>query len=439
LIFEQPTIGVIGLGYVGLPTSLAFHNSGFNVIGLDANREIIEKLLSGTSHLEDASSNHEIPINSPNWKITSDYEKIVNDADIFLISVPTPTNAEKKPKLDYVESAFRSIMKNLPKKSGKIIVLESTVYPGVTSGIATKIAYEFSLIENDDFFLAYSPERVSPGDVGKSAEDVARIVGCDNVEIGEYLSTIYNKITSGGCKYVGKIKVAEAAKMVENTQRDIDLAFVNELARVLPKIGVNADEVLEAASTKWNFHKHDPGIGVGGHCIPVDPYYYIELCNSVGESGELSRTARRINEEMPKFAVSEILRITKGELRSVLILGYSYKPEVGDTRETPVKNLILGLAEKNVEVRIWDPYVTEEGIPDVAKFEEDVYKAAEGVDVIILATAHEKCINLNWEELSDRVKSRILYDGRGKLSDRGLIENGWEYHGIGVSYEMGPL
>ena len=259
------------------------------------------------------------------------------------------------------------------------------------------------------------------------------------MEIGTYLSNIYSKITSGGCQYVGDIKVAEAAKMIENTQRDIDIAFVNELARVLPKIGVNTEEVLRAASSKWNFHIHDPGIGVGGHCIPVDPYYYIELCKSVGESGELSRTARKINEGMPKFAVSEIFRVTKGKLGSVLVLGYSYKPEVGDTRETPVKDLILGLAKKGVGVRVWDPYVSEDEIPDESRFEEDVYEAAEGVDAIILATAHERCINLNWEELARRVSRLILYDGRGKLSDKGLIEYGWEYHGIGVSYEMGSL
>ncbi len=435
-IFEKPIIGVVGLGYVGLPTALAFHKSGFDVVGLDINPNIIEDLSRGVSHLEDASNDFTIPNGSSRWSLTSEYKELAEKSDIFLVSVPTPTNSDKTPDLTFVRSAFDSIIGNLPRGAEKILVLESTVYPGVTEKVTMEAEIKYGVRESTDFFVAYSPERVSPGEVGKSAEDVARIVGSNDEEIGKYLAGIYGRITGGGCKYVGAIKVAEAAKMVENTQRDIDLAFVNELAKVLPKIGVNVNEVLQAASTKWNFHRHDPGIGVGGHCIPVDPYYYIELCNSVGEEGLLSKTAREINEGMPYFAASEIRKMSSEGIGSVLVLGYSYKPEVGDVRETPVRFLIEQLVSEGVEVRLWDPLVSIDFVPDWVENYEDAYEASMGVDAIILATAHSKCIELDWERLGKGVGRRIVYDGRGKLSRFELNEIGWEYFGIGVRNEM---
>ena len=420
-MFDNPKIAVIGLGYVGLPTALAFHKNGFYVNGLDINDEIIDKLRIGEIHLEDASHLLSVPNDSSRWSLTSDFNDIVDQCDIFLITVPTPTNEDKTPNLKYVNNAFEQILSRMEVGNQKIVVLESTVYPGVTEEISKRVGEKFGLEESVDFFTAYSPERVSPGEIGRSAEDVARIVGSNREDVGRYMAELYSQITLGGCKYVGEIKVAEAAKMVENTQRDIDLAFVNELAKVLPKVGINVEDVLEAASTKWNFHKHDPGIGVGGHCIPVDPYYYIQLCNNVGEAGKLSLTAREINESMPHFAAEEIGRM-HDDLSEVLILGYSYKPEVGDVRETPVKHLVESLNSEGVNVRVWDPTISRKDRPDWIDFWEDAYLASEGVDAVVLATAHEQCIGLDWSKMSEIVGKQIIYDGRGRLEKSKLKE-----------------
>ena len=233
------------------------------------------------------------------------------------------------------------------------------MYPGITNKIADEIAEVLFLNPEEDFSLAYSPERISPGDIGKSASDVARIVGSNDPMVGAELAEMYSKITAGGCTHVGPIEVAEAAKMVENTQRDIDIAFVNELAVVLPKMGVDVRDVLDAAETKWNFHRHDPGIGVGGHCIPVDPYYYIQFSEMAGSKSMMSPIAREINESMPKHAAG-IISSKLPDRGGILILGTSYKPNVGDIRETPVFPLIRELLEAGFRVHAWDPINQED-------------------------------------------------------------------------------
>ena len=242
---------------------------------------MIRSFSEGKSHLVDNTCEIDIPLHSNRWHVSESFEVSIPDSKLVLITVPTPVNNDKSPNLRYVKKALFSVLKNIDSRNGTIIVLESTVYPGVTKSITEEIALELGIVSGKDFHIAYSPERVSPGEAGKGASEVTRIVGSQNREVGIYLAEIYSQITAGGCKFVGPIEVAEAAKMIENTQRDIDIAFVNELAKVLPRVGLDTEKVLEAAGTKWNFH-NQPGIGVGGHCIPVDPYYYIELGKSVG-------------------------------------------------------------------------------------------------------------------------------------------------------------
>ena len=430
------TICVVGLGYVGLPTAIAFHRAGFRVFGVDVSKEVIDSIESGESHLSDGSSDLEIPMNSETWSVSQSFEDSVIESDVVLITVPTPVNSDRTPDLSIVESAMRSVLESMADGRNQIIVVESTVFPGATMRIARSIEAEMSHDFPKHVKFAYSPERVSPGEVGKSAENIAKIVGSNDEETGLFLADIYSKITEKGCEYVGPIEVAEAAKMIENTQRDIDIAFMNELAKILPEMGLDVMEVIDAASTKWNFHRHTPGIGVGGHCIPVDPYYYIQSSRDAGIGSILSPSAREINESMPKHSAAKIARHLSPD-KEVMILGLAYKPNVGDTRESPVIGLIVELSRLGIKSRIWDPMVTSEvKLPDGAKIVNDPYRGAEGAGMVVLATAHTQCKNLDWERIGDLVSEAKLFDGPRTL-DRDLMESiGFEYSGVGVPDEQ---
>lgn len=429
---NKPKIAVIGLGYVGLPTAIAFHDAGFDVSGVDINENIVKNLRNGTSHLIDSTLRLEIPISSQNWRVTSNVNDVGDDTDIFLITVPTPVDKEKNPDLRLVAGAVESVLKSVEKDSRKIIVVESTLFPGATRKIFSEIRNKMGQSFPKNVEIAYSPERVSPGDVGKSAAEIAKIVGADNHDIGAYLAKLYTEITSSGCRHVGGIEVAEAAKMIENTQRDIDIAFVNELAKVLPELGLDVMDVIDAASTKWNFHSHTPGIGVGGHCIPVDPYYYIEASNNVGVGSTISPVARKINESMPRHTLRLISDYLDSRNR-VAILGLSYKPNVGDTRESPVFELINLLIPRCKTVCVWDPLVPEdEQMPnDVIRFSE-AEEAVVGCDITILATAHDECINLDWTKIKQLMSGEIIFDGPRKLARKEIESYGFRYKGVGL-------
>ena len=428
-------IGVVGLGYVGLPTALAFHAAGHIVDGIDASESVVDTLNRGESHLLEGGNTLKIPISSDRWSVSRGFEDVIPECDLVIITVPTPTKEDKNPDLSFVESAMNSTFGNLASGKGTIVVLESTVYPGVTNEVADRAAKLTGSMEGSEFNLGYAPERISPGEVGKSASEVARIVGANDPKIGEYLAGIYSQITSGGCQFVGSIEVAEAAKMIENTQRDIDIAFVNELAIVLPKMGIDVIEVLEAASTKWNCHYHSPGIGVGGHCIPVDPYYYIMSSKSVKNESLISPIARKVNEGMPMHAASLITpHLNEGS--AVLILGIAYKPNVGDTRETPVIPLMERLLQTGVRIFAWDPLVDEKiKLPDGVKLIDDPYNIPEPVEGVVLATAHQECLGLNWEKIRREAKKAMIFDGPRALDKKEFSAMGWDYLGVGVPHE----
>lgn len=430
---NEVVIAVIGLGYVGLPTALAFHKSGFNVIGVDISESVVEKLHLRESPLIDSSVEVIIPEQSETWKTSSDFSKTVPESDIILITVPTPINKEKKPDLTHVESALKNVLSNLGEKSGKIIVLESTVFPGVTESISNNLSKELNLEEGRDFHLAYSPERVSPGDESFSIGGISRIIGANEKDIGERLVTIYSEITSEDCTYVGSIKIAEASKLMENVQRDVDIALTNEMAIILQKMEIDVEEVLDAASTKLSFHRHKPGIGVGGHCIPVDPYYYIEISRLLGVPSIMSEVSREVNEAMPALAASEIIEIMNRDNESdILLLGFSYKPELGDCRMTPVLELSKELHHKGLKVHIWDPYVKDSDFPDFVEIVEDPYSTSK-IGAVVLCTAHKLCINLDWSKMLECCPSAIIYDGRRELVPEEMQTIGWQYFGVGYS------
>ena len=426
-------ICVVGLGYVGLPTAVAFYKAGFDVTGVDVSKKTISSISNGNNPLIDGSSDLEIPTGVDTWRVTEDFAEAIPNSDVILITVPTPVKADNSPDLSYVKSASTSVMKNLDRSKNTVVVLESTVYPGVTRRILGRICEEYGIEQGSHVTLAYCPERVNPGDAARGIESVAQIVGCDNKEIGEELAVMFGKITNESSTYVGKIEVAEASKLIENVQRDIDIALSNELAMVLPKMGIDVEDVLSAAATKWNFHRHSPGIGVGGHCIPVDPYFYISMAEEVGFPSILSTSARKLNNSMPENCAKDILQITQGiEYPRILILGYSYKAEVGDIRETPVDYMAKYLINNGAEVIIWDPFVEAEEYPEEINVVDSPYSAEE-IDIVVLATGHEQIIGMDWERIATKFTEKPhIYDGRRVLERSLFEENGWIFDGIGV-------
>jgi len=426
------TICVVGLGYVGLPTAISFHRAGFTVIGVDVSEHIVKSLNNGLNHLVDTSATLDIPVKSPRWRVTNQFEEGVTKSDVILITVPTPVNEDNSPDLSFVRSASSSVLDNIDRSKKTVVVLESTVFPGVTRQILGGLCVEKGLLQGEQVVLAYCPERVNPGDVSREVNSVAQIVGCDDSETGEFLTELFGKITTESSTFVGSIEVAEASKMIENVQRDIDIALANELAIVLPLLGVDVEDVLSAAATKWNFHRHTPGIGVGGHCIPVDPYYYMAIAEEAGFPSLLSASARKINNSMPVKTADEILQLMGSRAHpKVLVLGYAYKAEVGDVRETPVRALTQHLNDSGCVVLVWDPLVKDDEFPIWVTGVSGPYDC-DGLDAVVLATAHRQILEIDWGGVLETCNYPLIYDGR-RVLDRDVFEEmGWKFTGVGA-------
>jgi nucleotide sugar dehydrogenase len=374
-----------------------------------------------------------------NWHITTSTAEAVPHCDVVLVTVPTPITHDLKPDLSYVEAAGRAVFEAIPKGSNTIVVLESTVYPGVTAQTWMPIVEELGLVIGEDVSIAYCPERFNPGDPAHGVRSVARVIGCADEDVGNALVSLYSQLTSEDVRYVGKLEVAEAAKVIENVQRDINIALVNELARIFPAMDVDVEDVLSAAATKWNFHRYTPGVGVGGHCIPVDPYYMIQRAADVGVPAGLITAARAVNRSMPNH-VAGVLHdllyqagVPAGEGR-VLLLGWSYKPEVGDPRETPAEPLAQALLAKNVHVAAWDPHLDGAELPESIEVVADL-SAAEGFDLVVLVTAHRACLAIDWSALKQRMRHSIVYDGRRVLDLEALSALGWKAHAVGRPHD----
>jgi nucleotide sugar dehydrogenase len=430
------TIGVIGLGYVGLPTIIGFHSAGFNVWGVDISQRTVDTILRGENPTGDPDVNDIIPApDSKGWNITTSTEEAVRNSDVLIVTVPTPVTTDLKPDLTYVRNAGRSVFNAITKGSRTVVILESTVYPGVTAQTWLPEIEEAGIEIGVDVEIAYCPERFNPGDPDHGVRSVARVIGCANEEVGKSLIALYSKLTSEDVSFVGKIEVAEAAKVIENVQRDINIALVNELARVFPELGIDVEDVLSAAATKWNFHRYTPGVGVGGHCIPVDPYYMIQRAADVGVPTELITAARSVNRTMPIHVagvLNELLYragVPVGEGK-ILLLGWSYKAEVGDPRETPTIPLFEALKGKNIAVAAWDPHLEEDDFPEGVEVITDI-DSAKGFDVAVLATAHKACLELGFEKLASRMRNPIFYDGRRVMDLDSLREMGWQVHAVG--------
>jgi len=430
------TIGVVGLGYVGLPTALGFHDAGFRVHGLDVSERLIDALRAGENPGDDSAHDGVIPAGGRRWLVTTDANEALTACDVVLVTVPTPVTADHRPDLSFVEAAGAAVFDSVRRDDGIVVVLESTVYPGVTREVWEPLLADRGLVEGRDVELAYCPERFVPGDPEHGVRQVARVVGTASAEVGAALVALYEHLTDGGVTHVGAIEVAEAAKVVENVQRDLNIALVNELALILPELGLDIEEVLDAAATKWNFHRYTPGLGVGGHCIPVDPYYLIQRATAAGAPTDLISAARAVNASMPAHVANRVLSLlAEASVRpsdaSVLLLGWAYKPGISDARESPTEPLANALATAGAEVLVWDPYITAEARPEgPAVFIDDPMDAAP--DAVVLCTAHPEVLALDWAVLRSRSPTGVLYDGRRVLDSSSLAEAGWSMTSIGT-------
>ncbi|HJH27259.1 MAG TPA: nucleotide sugar dehydrogenase [Methanophagales archaeon] len=411
---KDKTVCIVGLGYVGLPLAEAF-SKHLKVIGFDIDEEKIRNLGNNTN-------------NEENIEFTSDPSKI-NEADFILICVPTPVTKSKEPDLSFVKSAAEIVGRNL--KKGTIVVLESTVYPGVTEEIIAPILdleNESGLKCGADFKIGYSPERINPGDEAHALDKITKIVAGMDDETTESLAELYGMVTS--VHKAKDIRTAEAAKVIENIQRDLNIALMNELAIIFHKMGLDTKSVLEAASTKWNFHPYTPGL-VGGHCIPVDPYYLVYKAKELGYHPQVILAGRAINDYMPKHiaemaikGLNEVGKVIKGS--KVLIMGLTYKENVPDTRESPLKEMVKELKEFGIDVYGYDPLLSKEEIEGLG------VKALDNLDVevdgVIVAVAHDEFKKMKLDDVKKFMNDKqVLIDIRGMFDEDETKEKGFYY------------
>jgi UDPglucose 6-dehydrogenase/UDP-N-acetyl-D-galactosamine dehydrogenase len=411
-ILNKDIVCVIGLGYVGLPLAEAFSRSG-RVIGYDTDSAKIGKLKENNENKNLLFTSHPVDI---------------RQADFIIIAVPTPITRDKKPDLSLVINAGRTVSQNM--KKGSVVILESTVYPGVTEDILKPILEESGYKCGEDFKIAYSPERMNPGDEEHALDKITKVVSGMDKETTETVSQLYRRVAPSIFE-AKDIKTAEAAKVIENIQRDLNIALMNELTLIFQRMDIDIRDVLAAASTKWNFYTYSPGL-VGGHCIPVDPYYLVHKAQELGYSSQVILAGRAINDSMPRHvaemtikALNDLGKVIKGS--RVLIAGLTYKENVADIRQSPVKDIIKGLEEYGVEITGYDPLLsnieTDFGIPAVYDLED-----AKDIDCVIVTVAHSAFREIGLDGFR-KIMSRnpLLIDIRGMFSKEEAQRKGFHY------------
>ncbi|WP_346343444.1 nucleotide sugar dehydrogenase [Porphyromonas levii] len=412
---KDTKVCVIGLGYVGLPLARLF-STKFPTIGFDLNQGRVDELMRGhDSTLEVEDSLLQEAINKYGLKCTSNLEDL-KESNFYVVAVPTPVNENKNPDLTPLVKASESIGKVISKDD--IVVYESTVYPGVTEDDCIPVIERVSGLRfNEDFYAGYSPERINPGDKLHTVEKIKKVTSGSTPEIGKLIDEVYSSVIEAGTHLAPSIKVAEAAKVIENSQRDINIAFVNELSKIFNKMGIDTLDVLEAADTKWNFLPFRPGL-VGGHCIGVDPYYLAQCAQHYGYNPEVILSGRRMNDSMGEYVADQVV---KGMLKkgiqvlnsNILVLGFTFKENCPDVRNTKVIDIIHTLQEYNANVTIHDPWAN----PVIAKHEYGVELSSTlpevKYDAIILAVAHKEFTDINLDAL--KADNAIVYDVKAFL------------------------
>ena len=409
-------LAIIGMGYVGLPLAVEF-GKVMNVIGFDINKNRLDELRKGHDKTNELSS--EELKESFMLKFSAD-PKDIETADCFIVTVPTPVDEFRKPDLRPLEAASETVGKALKKND--IVIYESTVYPGCTEEVCVPVLEKTSGLKfNVDFFCGYSPERINPGDKQHRVTNIKKVTSGSTPAIAAAVDELYRKIITVGTHRASSIKVAEAAKVIENSQRDLNIAFVNELALIFEKIGIDTHEVLEAASTKWNFLNFKPGL-VGGHCIGVDPYYLTYKAEGVGYRPEVILSGRRINDNMPRHIATTVIKLmAQHELpinkASILVLGITFKENVSDIRNSKVVDLIAELQSYGTHVDIYDPLAESDEVKDEYNLTL-ITQLNKKYDAIIFAVNHNEFKKIDWTAI--RREKTVVYDVKGVL-DRSIV------------------
>jgi UDP-N-acetyl-D-galactosamine dehydrogenase len=417
---ERDKIAVVGLGYVGLPLAIAFSKK-YKVTGFDIDELRVAELNEGTDRTREITS--EQLKASHNLQVTSD-QALLQKCNVYIITVPTPLDANKSPDLSYLLSASATVAKYLQKDD--IVIYESTVYPGCTEEDCVPVLEKVSgLVYNQDFYCGYSPERINPGDKQRDITQIKKVTSGSTPEIAKSVDDLYAGIITAGTHLAPSIKVAEAAKAIENAQRDVNISFINEVALIFDRMGIDTNDVLEAAATKWNFISFKPGL-VGGHCISVDPYYLAAKAAKLGYQPKVILSGREVNDRMGIFVAEKMLQLladipfAERNKKRVLILGMAFKPNCADIRNTKVIDVYEVLKTSKVEVEIFDPWVDA----SIVKKElgiELIHAPADVYDGIIVAVGHDSFRQLPFEQWkkggavifdTQNIVERHLVDGR---------------------------
>ena len=429
-LIKNKKIAIIGLGYVGLPLAVELGKL-YSTVGFDINQSRVDELNSGkdsTLEVEDDllksvmhAGNGDSEMNSIGLQITTDVSSL-NDCNVYIITVPTPTDKHHRPILTPLYKASETVGAVL--KRGDIVIYESTVYPGVTEDECVPVLEKVSGLKyNRDFFCGYSPERINPGDKKHTVTKILKVTSGSTPEIAEVIDQIYKSVITAGTFKASSIKVAEAAKVIENSQRDINIAFVNELSKIFNLLEIDTHEVLEAAGTKWNFLPFRPGL-VGGHCIGVDPYYLAQKAQEVGYHPEIILAGRRLNDTMGKYVASEIIKLmVKKDIKvknsNVLMLGITFKENCPDIRNTKAIDVYNELLSYNTNVDVFDPWASKDEVKH--EYGIEVFNALpkKKYDTIVLTVAHNEFRDLELDALQET--ESILYDVKG-FFDKEIVD-----------------
>ena len=419
---KYPIIAIIGLGYVGLPLAVAFATK-YKVIGFDINSKRVTELQNGhdtTLEISDTELKKSLALNTGiGLKLTGDPIQM-KEANVFIITAPTPINKYNQPVLTPLQKASETVGKFLKKED--VVIIESTVYPGVTEEICIPIMEQISgLTINKDFFAGYSPERINPGDKKHTVTKILKVTSGSTPEAAEYVNDLYASVITAGTHLAPSIKVAEAAKVIENSQRDINIAFVNELSKIFRLLNIDTKAVLEAASTKWNFINFTPGL-VGGHCIGVDPYYLAQKAIEEGYNPEIILAGRRMNDSMGSYVANEVVKLMikkDGKVKNgnALVMGITFKENCPDIRNSKAIDVISELKNYNLNVDVFDPWANAEevksefGISLISKEN----KLKKNYDAIVLTVSHQEFLNININDYTSN--TTVVFDVKSFLPE----------------------
>lgn len=415
---KEIVVGVVGLGYVGLPLAVEQAKSGYKTIGFEVQKERVDQINDGINYIEDVvDSELEKLINSGMLRATIDFSHIKN-VNFIAICVPTPLDEYQQPDISYIETATKEIASYMQR--GTVVVLESTTYPGTTEELIMPILESFGLKCGEDFYLAFSPERVDPGNQIYRTKNTPKVVGGVGKEASEIVAHMYRQVLEGEVIEVSSPKVAEMEKILENTYRNINIGLANEMAIICEKMGINVWEVIDAAKTKpYGFAAFYPGAGLGGHCIPLDPYYLSWKAKEYNYHMKLIETSGEINNYMPQYVVKRVVQILNKlgqalSMSKILVLGVAYKQDIGDYRESPALKVINNLKQNGSQVEFYDPYIKE------FKYRGEIYTGIDCLqekdlttyDIIIITTNHSS-VNYNWIQQ----KGNIIFDTKNAMKD----------------------